>query len=712
MKKAYKILAVIAAVLIAAIVGLTLFVKSYLTDERIRTLVIDAAEKSLHREVSLGAISVSLFSGISVKDFAIQEKDSDHAFLKADAFVLKYQLLPLLSKRLIIDELAVESPRIVIRKKADGSFNFSDMTRPEEETAGQKKGGGGEVSGLPVNLSVKSLRIEKARLEYDDPYGGVKRAVVDLDAEMALQARSDKATGFSGRAKMTLVEVQLKDRPKPVKDVPISVKYQSEVNLADRKIDISEASIAGLGADASLKGQVNYGDPPSYAVTVKAAQVNLASVQKSAAGLLPEGVGLDGGLSVDLTAEQKPVKEAKPVFRGEIVLKNAALQTKSMRPVFSGTITLSPDRIDFRALKLVAGGSAADITGQVLNYATSPDLRIDVASAMLDMNSLMPAAAAGAAKGAGPAAKKDEKEFEPLKSKIRAEGNVDIRRMIFKGVTVQNMKAHYAFRDNVFTLASLTGSSLSGSFMVQARADLSKQGAAYSMTAETKGVKLEEITAAFAPKAKENLFGALSARAEISGAGSVEASIKRNLKGKGSFSVKNGKIRNAQISEGLLTFLGLQSLKEIPMEKAEGSFTISDEEINLRSVIASRDLIVDESGIVGLDQRLNMSLLVKVSDALSPKIVSQSGIAQFLSGEKGWTTVPLRLGGTISKPSYGIDTKAAGKQASEKLQKKAGEELFKALSGEKGKKSGEQPADTKKEKKGGSSEDLLKGLFK
>jgi len=601
MKKTYKILAVIAAVLIVAIVVLTLFIKAYLTDERIRTLVTESAEKSLHRKFSLCAISVSIFNGISVKNFAIREKDSDQAFLKADAFVLKYQLLPLLSKRLIIDELAVKSPRIVITKKADGSFNFSDMTRPKEEAAGEKKE---EVSGLPVNLSVKSLRIDKARLEYDDPAGAVRRAVIDLDAEMALRAVSDKVIGSSGKIKMNLVEVLLKDRPKSVKDVPISVRYQSEVNLADRKIYISEASFAGPGVEASLKGQVNYGAP------------------------------------------------------------------------------------------------------------ASSDLRIDVASAMLNLDSLMPLAASGAATGAAPAAKKDEKEFGPLKSKARAEGNVDIKRMVFKGITIQNMKAHYLFRDNVFTLASLTGGSLSGSFVVQARADLSRPGAAYSMTVETKGVKLEEITAAFAPKAKENLFGSLSARAEISGSGSVAASVKRNLKGKGSFNVQNGKIRNAQISEGLLAILGLQSLKEIPMEKAEGSFMIGGGAINLKSVIANKDLVVNETGTIDLDQRLDMSLLVKVSDALSPKIVSQSGISQFLSVEKGWTLVPLRLGGTISKPSYGIDTKVVGKQATEQLQKKMGEELLKALSGEKEKKPGEQPADTQKEKKGVSPENLLKGLFK
>jgi AsmA protein len=710
MKKALKIFAVVAAVLVVAVIGLTLFAKSYLTDERIRTLVADSAEKSLHRKVSLGAVSVSIFSGISVKDFAIREKDSDQAFLKADAFVLKYQLLPLLSKRLIIDELAVESPRIVIRRNADGSFNFSDMTRPKERAAGEKEEGGREVSGLPVNLSVKSLRIDKARLEYDNPAGTVKRAVVDLDAEVALRSGSDNVIGSSGNAKMTFVEVLLKDRPKPVKDMPLSVRYASEINLADRRIDISEASIAGMGMEASLKGRVNYGDPLSYAVEVKAPQVDLAAVQKSAAGFLPEGFGLGGTLSVDVDAEQKPEKDAKPTFKGEIVLRNAAVQTTSMRPVFSGTITLDPDRIGLRKVQLVAGDSAADITGQVLNYATNPDVRIDVSSAMLNLDSLMPAA--GAAAGAGRVAKKDEKEFEPLKSKARAEGNVDIKQMIFKGVSVRNMKAHYAFRNNVFTLAPLTGSTLSGTFSVRTVVDLSKQGATYSMTAETKGLKLEEITAAFAPKAKENLFGALSGRADISGAGSVSASIKRNLKGKGSFSVRDGRIKNAQISEGLLAILGLRNLKEIPMEKAEGSFTIGGGTMNLKSVIANKDLVVDETGTIGLDQRLDISLLVKVSDALSPKIVSQSEVARFLSEEKGWTTVPLKLGGTIAKPSYGIDTAAVGRKATEKIQKKVGEELLKALSGEKGKKSEEQPEGAQQKKKGGSAEDLLKGFFK
>jgi len=39
----------------------------------------------------------------------------------------------------------------------------------------------------------------------------------------------------------------------------------------------------------------------------------------------------------------------------------------------------------------------------------------------------------------------------------------------------------------------------------------------------------------------------------------------------------------------------------------------------------------------------------------------------------------LKVGGTLSKPSYGVDMKYVGKKVTEQLQKRAGEELQKIL---------------------------------
>ena len=147
------------------------------------------------------------------------------------------------------------------------------------------------------------------------------------------------------------------------------------------------------------------------------------------------------------------------------------------------------------------------------------------------------------------------------------------------------------------------------------------------MNSDLNGILLEDITAVFAPRAKDMLYGTLYSKMDFSGAGTLTESIKRNLKGKGTFSVKGGKIRNAELSTGLLAFLGLQDLKEIPMDKADGSFTLSDGIVNLTSLIASKDLIMDEKGIIGMDQRLDLGVMVKASDRLSPKLLSQSAVS-------------------------------------------------------------------------------------
>lgn len=690
MKKVLKIIGIVAAVVVVVMIGLTIFVKSYLTDARVRTFITETAESSLHRKVSLGAISVSIFSGISVKDFEIKGKGGNSDFLKADAFVLKYRLMPLLSRKLVIDQLRIESPSIVIRKDADGSFNFSDMTGRKGGTTPEGTEAGGSP-GLPVSLNVQSLLIEGGQLQYYDPTGTMKKALIGVDATVSIEGRSTDMIDSSGEVKLKLTDLVLKDRPTPIRNIAVELRYGAEADLAKKRLELRQASVEALGIPATIKGAVNYGQPLSYTLDVSAPSVDLAGVQKAAADFLPSGMVISGLVSLKVAAEQRPVKNSKPVFNGEITLDKVSVKAKNMHPVFSGTITLTPDLIELKAMRLVAGDSSANVKGSISHYSTDPDIHIDVSSDMLNLDSIIPSSGKNEA-GPGASRKGDGKEFGPLKSRITAVGDVSIAKMLYRGITIQNLKGHYTFRNNVFTLASLTGNTLSGSFRAKSTVDLSKKGTTYSLNASTDGIKLKEVTAAFAPKAKGILFGSLSARADLSGAGSVGATIKRNLKGKGTFNVKNGEIKNAPISDGLLATLGLQSLKEIPMDKAEGSFSISSGVIDLKSIIVSKDLQMDETGTIGMDQKLNMGVLVKVSERLSPKLLAQSGISQFLTGEKGWTTIPLKLTGTISRPSYGVDTQAVGKRATQTIRKKLQEEIFKALSGNK--KKSEQPSGT------------------
>jgi uncharacterized protein involved in outer membrane biogenesis len=228
-------------------------------------------------------------------------------------------------------------------------------------------------------------------------------------------------------------------------------------------------------------------------------------------------------------------------------------------------------------------------------------------------------------------------------------------------------------------VSSLKGNTLSGAFAFSGGADLAHRGMRYNLNADLSGVKIEDVLNAFAPKVKGKLVGTLSGKTAITGAGTLPANLKRNLKGNGEFAIQNGALKNNEVSAGLLAILGLQDMKEIPMDKANGNFTIANEIINLKTVIISKDISIDETGTIGLNEKLDLGIMVKVSDRLAPKLVSQSSITQFLSTEQGWTSLPLRVGGTISKPSYGVDMRVVGKKVGEKVQQKVGEELRKIL---------------------------------
>ena len=107
-----KILAVVAVVVVILIVGLVVLARFVITPERVKQTVLPIAEDVLQRKVELGDISVSLFTGIELNDLKVYEKDGKDVFVGTKLVRLKYQLLPLLARKVVIDEVRVESPRI------------------------------------------------------------------------------------------------------------------------------------------------------------------------------------------------------------------------------------------------------------------------------------------------------------------------------------------------------------------------------------------------------------------------------------------------------------------------------------------------------------------------------------------------------------------------------------------------------------------------
>ncbi|MBW2471128.1 MAG: AsmA family protein, partial [Deltaproteobacteria bacterium] len=127
MGKLGKVLGIIFLLIVVVIAGLAAFVHYYLTDERVKALIIPQAEAALGREVAIGDIKIGLLSGITIRDFLIKETDKTTNFVSTKAFVLSYKLLPLLQKKLIISEIRFDEPAVRVTRNKNGKFNFSTL---------------------------------------------------------------------------------------------------------------------------------------------------------------------------------------------------------------------------------------------------------------------------------------------------------------------------------------------------------------------------------------------------------------------------------------------------------------------------------------------------------------------------------------------------------------------------------------------------------
>ena len=82
MKKLLKVAAIVVGILVLLVIGLSIGVKSYLSSDRLKPIILPKAEAMTGRKVQLDEINVSLFKGIVAKGLSVKEKDGQKDFLK------------------------------------------------------------------------------------------------------------------------------------------------------------------------------------------------------------------------------------------------------------------------------------------------------------------------------------------------------------------------------------------------------------------------------------------------------------------------------------------------------------------------------------------------------------------------------------------------------------------------------------------------------
>lgn len=167
----------LAGFLMLALGCLGLFL--YLARDPVRDALGHAAAawvaRSLHGTVTVGTLRGSLVSSLVVRDLLVRDRQGVPVVQIAEAR-LRYDLLALLAKRLVLHEVQLVRPSARLSQAPDGSWNLAALLPAAAPVAPP-------AAGLPLALAIERLQIHDGTLDLQAPAWPGVQHVADLQLE-------------------------------------------------------------------------------------------------------------------------------------------------------------------------------------------------------------------------------------------------------------------------------------------------------------------------------------------------------------------------------------------------------------------------------------------------------------------------------------------------------------------------------------------------
>lgn len=192
MKKLLKIIVVLALLAAIALGGVLWYANRYIQSPEFKAQVLATAKQALGADVKIEELNISVLSGVSLKGIVISNPPGFTGnLLTADAFTLRYKLLPLLQKRVEITQLTVAKPVVTLSSNDKKEWNYEKLGGTNaSSTAGGPP---------PLAIALSRLELDHGQIAMLDAAGQPLVKVDDLNFASGVEFGGDKLTG-TGKA--------------------------------------------------------------------------------------------------------------------------------------------------------------------------------------------------------------------------------------------------------------------------------------------------------------------------------------------------------------------------------------------------------------------------------------------------------------------------------------------------------------------------------
>ncbi|HUO24253.1 MAG TPA: AsmA family protein [Candidatus Aquilonibacter sp.] len=336
MKRALKILAIVIGIVIVVAIALPLFVNANTFRPKLESELTGA----MGRQVTVGNLSLSVFSGgVTADNIAIADDPafSKTPFVQAKSLKVGVELIPLIfSKALHVTDLTLNQPEISLVKSQNGeTWNFSSLGN-KGSTQGQPPAPSGANSTQPASSSSSTTPASSTPAI----------SVAKLNVK---------------EGRVTVSHVGSPEKPRVYDKVDIEVTGLSLTSSFPFKMSVSLPS----GGNLTLDGNAGPVNPENAALTPVQAKVSVQQMNLATSGFIDPASGISGIADFDGTVSSDG-HEAKTAG----TLKVAKLQVvKKGSP--AGEPVLIKYEADYNLAKQTGQLTQGDVTmGKALQHLT------------------------------------------------------------------------------------------------------------------------------------------------------------------------------------------------------------------------------------------------------------------------------------------------------------------------------------------------------
>lgn len=159
--------------------GAWLAVNKIINAQQISQAVTYQLQKVFDRPVVISSLDLKFLNTVELKGFAVLDSvvQPGAPVISAESVSIRYQLLPLLERKLIIDEVTLRSPRFEVLRAEDGQYSMPPVHLPQNSLVTY----GSEKTKRQLQIHVEDWRVVDGVISYKDLKSGAAHAVYGLN---------------------------------------------------------------------------------------------------------------------------------------------------------------------------------------------------------------------------------------------------------------------------------------------------------------------------------------------------------------------------------------------------------------------------------------------------------------------------------------------------------------------------------------------------